>query len=93
MTEQEITIQLSDDPFDVKVVKVQVPHGTKLMSNESYAADVLDMYDLTDATLAKTQLTEDRIAYTTRGQITFISADRSRALIDISFNFYINLYS
>ena len=83
MTEQEITIQLSDDPFDVKVVKVQVPHGTKLMSNESYAADVLDMYDLTDATLAKTQLTEDRIAYTTRGQITFISADRSRALIDI----------
>ena len=83
MTEQEITIQLSDDPFDVKVVKVQVPHGTKLMSNESYAADVLDMYDLTDATLTKTQLTEDRIAYTTRGQITFISADRSRALIDI----------
>jgi|TARA_R110000822_G_scaffold141187_1_gene278906 ribosomal protein S1 len=83
MKEQEITIQLSDDPFDTKVVKVQVPHGTKLMSNESYAADALSMYGLTDATLTKTQLTEDRIAYTTRGQITFISDDKSRALIDI----------
>ena len=83
MKEQEITIQLSDDPFDTKVVKVQVPHGTKLMSNESYAADALSMYGLTDATLTKTQLTEDHIAYTTRGQITFISDDKSRALIDI----------
>ena len=83
MTEQEITIQLSDDPFDTKVIKVQVPHGTKLMSNVSYAADALSMYGLTDAMLAKTQLTEDRISYTTRGTVTFISDDRSRALIDI----------
>ena len=83
MTEQEITIQLSDDPFDTKVIKVQVPHGTKLMSNGSYAADALSMYGLTDAMLAKTQLTEDRISYTTRGTVTFISDDRSRALIDI----------
>ena len=83
MTEQEITIQLSDDPFDTKVIKVQVPHGTKLMCNESYAADTLSMYGLTDAMLAKTQLTEDRISYTTRGTVTFISDDRSRALIDI----------
>ena len=81
MTEQEITIQLSDDPFDTKVVKVQVPHGTKLMSNESYAADALSMYGLTDATLTKTQLTEDRIAYTTRGQITFMSDDKSELLL------------
>ena len=83
MTEQEITIQLSDDPFDTKVIKVQVPHGTKLMSNGSYAADTLSMYGLTDAMIAKTQLTEDRISYTTRGTVTFISDDRSRALIDI----------
>jgi len=82
MTEQEITIQLSDDPFDTKIVKVQVPHGTKLMCNEHYAADVLGMYNLTDPILQKTQLTEDRISYTTRGEITFISADRTRALID-----------
>ena len=49
MTEQEITIQLSDDPFDTKVIKVQVPKGTKLMSTESYAADVLAMYELSDS--------------------------------------------
>ena len=83
MKEQEITIQLSDDPFDTKVVKVQVPYGTKLMCNESYAADVLDMYGLSDAMLTKTQLTEDRIAYTTKGRLTFISEDKSRALVDI----------
>jgi small subunit ribosomal protein S1 len=83
MTEQEITIQLSDDPFDTKVIKVQVPHGTKLMSNESYAADTLSMYGLIDDILIKTKLIEDRIDYTTRGQITFISDDKSKALIDI----------
>ena len=83
MKEQEITIQLSDDPFDTEVVKIQVPYGTKLMCNESYTADVLDMYGLSDAMLTKTQLTEDRIAYTTRGRLTFISEDKSRALVDI----------
>ena len=83
MIEQEITIQLSDDPFDTKTVKVQVPHGTKLMSNEAYAADTLSMYGLNDAMVSKTKLTEDRISYTTRGEITFISNDKSKALIDI----------
>jgi ribosomal protein S1 len=83
MTEQEITIQLSDDPFDTKKVKVQVPEGTKLMANEAYAADALSMYNLHDSTLQKTQLIEDNIAYTTRGEVSFISKDRERALIDI----------
>jgi len=83
MTEQEITIQLSDDPFDTKTVKVQVPHGTRLLSNESYAADVLSMYGVTDPTLQKTQLIEDNNAFTTRGEVSFISEDRERALIDI----------
>ena len=83
MTEQEITIQLSDDPFDTKIVKVLVPKGTKLLCNESYAADALSLYGITDATLTKTQLTEDRIAYTTKGVISFIAADKSRALVDI----------
>ena len=82
MTEQEITIQLSDDPFDTKKVKVQVPQGVRLMCNEVYAPDVLAMYGLTDATINKSKLTEDRIDYTTRGAISFISEDRSRALID-----------
>jgi len=83
MIEQEITVQLSDDPFDTKTVKVQVPHGVKLMCNESYAPDVLAMYGVTDATLKKAQLTEDKVDYTTRGEISFISEDRTRALIDI----------
>ena len=48
MTEQEITVQLSDDPFDTKTIKVQVPKGTKLLCTEMYAADVMKMYDLAD---------------------------------------------
>jgi len=83
MTEQEITIQLSDDPFDTKKVKVQVPEGTRLMCNEAYAADALAMYGLTDPQAKKTQLIEDNVAYTTRGEVSFISKDRERALIDI----------
>jgi len=83
MTEQQITIQLSDDPFGTKTVTVQVPHGTRLLSNESYAADVISMYGVTDQTLQKTQLIEDSVAYTTRGEVSFISKDRERALIDI----------
>ena len=31
----------------------------------------------------KAQLTEDKVDYTTRGEISFISEDRTRALIDI----------
>lgn len=83
MIEQEITVQLSDDPFDTETIKVQVPHGTKLMSNEPYTADALAMYGLTDASLSKTQLIEDKTAYTTRGEVSFISEDRTRALVDI----------
>ncbi len=83
MTEQEITIQLSDDPFDTKTIKVQVPQGTKIMANEVYAADALAMYNLHDSTLQKTQLIEDKVAYTTRGEVSFISKDKERALIDI----------
>ena len=83
MTEQEITLQLSDDPFDTKTIKVQVPQGTKIMANEVYAADALAMYNLHDSTLQKTQLIEDKVAYTTRGEVSFISKDKERALIDI----------
>ena len=83
MTEQEITIQLSDDPFDTKKVKVQVPEGTKLMCNEAYAADALSLYGITDSQAAKTQLIEDNIGYITRGYISFISKDGERALVDI----------
>ena len=87
MTEQEITVQLSDDPFDTKTIKVQVPEGTRLMCNEIYAADALSLYGLTDSTLQKTQLIEDNVSYTTRGIVSFISEDKSKALIDIESKF------
>jgi len=87
MTEQEITVQLSDDPFDTKTIKVQVPEGTKLMCNEIYDADALSLYGLTDSTLQKTQLIEDNVSYTTRGIVSFISEDKSKALIDIESKF------
>ena len=83
MTEQEITIQLSDDPFDTKVIKVQVPQGTRVLSTESYVPDVLSMYNVPEPTLQKTNLIEAKTAYTTRGEVSFISPDRTRALIDI----------
>ena len=83
MTEQEITVQLSEDPFDTKTIKVQVPHGVKLLSNEAYAPDALAIYGLTDAAIDKTIYVENKTAYTTRGEVSFISEDKTRALIDI----------
>ena len=87
MTEQEITIQLSDDPFDTKVVKVQVPEGTKLMCNEAYAAEALSLYGITIPQAQKTKLIEDNVDYTTKGEVSFISKNRERALIDIESKF------
>lgn len=46
MTEQEITIQLSDDPFDTKTVNVKLPDGVKLLSSESYAIEMLKDYGI-----------------------------------------------
>ena len=83
MNEQEITIQLSDDPFDTKTIKVQVPEGTKLMCNEAYAADALSLYGITDHQAKKTQLIEDNIGYITKGEVSYMSKDGERALIDI----------
>ena len=83
MTEQEITVQLSEDPFDTKTIKVQVPHGVKLLSNEAYAPDALAIYGLTDAAIDKTRYIENKTNYTTRGKVSFISEDKTRALIDI----------
>ena len=83
MTEQEITVQLSEDPFDTKTIKVQVPHGVKILSNEAYAPDALAIYGLTDAAIDKTRYIENKTNYTTRGEVSFISEDKTRALIDI----------
>ena len=43
MIEQEITVQLSDDPFDTKTIKVKIPIGTKLTFTELDAAEAMAM--------------------------------------------------
>ena len=95
MTEQEITVQLSDDPFDTKTIKVQVPNGTKLLCTEMYAADVMKMYDLADEEIKRLTLSEEANNYITQGEITYIKTRKDiidgeevevkvEALVDIS---------
>jgi len=87
MIEQEITIQLSDDPFDTKTIKVQVPKGTKILSTEPYVADVLSMYGLSERVEEQLHLCEDQQRYTTQGEIVSFSKDKEGnkiiALIDL----------
>ena len=72
MIEQEITIQLSDDPFDTKTIKVQVPKGTKLLSTEHYANDVMHLYNLDDNEADMLQKSEESNNYITQGEIVYI---------------------
>lgn len=76
MIEQEITIQLSDDPFDTKTIKVMVPKGTKLMSTEGYAEDVMSMYELDDAEARKLTMSEDSNNYITQSEIVHIKTEK-----------------
>tara|TARA_R110000803_G_scaffold128918_1_gene196280 strand:+ start:357 stop:1529 length:1173 start_codon:yes stop_codon:yes gene_type:complete len=75
MIEQEITIQLSDDPFDTKTVKVKVPKGTKLISTETYAADVMDLYNLSDEDADKLRKSEENTNYITQGEIVYLKKE------------------
>jgi len=95
MIEQEITVQLSDDPFDTKTIKVQVPRGTKLLSNEPYTAEALKMYELADEEADRLQKSEEQNNYITQGEITSIKIIKevidgvevdvkTEALVDIS---------
>lgn len=95
MIEQEITIQLSDDPFDTKTIKVQVPRGTKLLSTEHYAADVMHLYNLADDEADRLQKSEESDNYITQGEIVSIIKKmeiidgeevevKTEALIDVS---------
>ena len=75
MIEQEITIQLSDDPFDTKTVKVKVPKGTKLISTETYAADVMDLYNLSDEDADRLRKSEENVNYITQGEIVYLKKE------------------
>ena len=95
MIEQEITIQLSDDPFDTKTIKVQVPQGTKLLCTEAYAADAMAMYQLADEEAKRLTMSEESNNYITQGEIVSIKKEKqiindvevevkTEALVDIS---------
>ena len=87
MIEQEITVQLSDDPFDTKTIKVLVPPGTKILSTAPYVADVLEMYGLSESVEKQLHLCEDTQSYTTQGEIVEFSLDREgnkiTAIVDL----------
>ena len=44
MTEQEITIQTGEDPFDTQTIKVKVPKGEKILCTEPYVAELAEIY-------------------------------------------------
>jgi small subunit ribosomal protein S1 len=95
MIEQEITIQLSDDPFDTKTIKVQVPQGTKLLCTEAYAAEAMKMYQLADEEAKRLTMSEESNNYITQGEVVSIKKEKqiidnvevevkTEALVDIS---------
>lgn len=91
MIEQEITIQVGDNPFDTKKIKVHVPPGTKILCNESHALESLALYGLSDVVEKITKRCENKENYITQGEIVAISIDKAgnkeSALIDIGSKF------
>jgi ribosomal protein S1 len=91
MIEQEISIQIGENPFDVRKVKVAVPNGTKILCNEHYALEALAMYGLTDTDNNDKKLCDSGKKYITVGEIVRINLNsdgvKESALIDIDSKF------
>jgi small subunit ribosomal protein S1 len=87
MIEQEITIQVGENPFDTKKVKIQVPAKTKILCTEPYVLDALALYGLSSEVDDNLVKCENRERYITKGEIVLISKDKNdnkvSALIDI----------
>lgn len=87
MIEQEITIQVGENPFDTKKVKIQVPVNTKILCTESYVLEALSLYGLSSEIDDNLIKCENREKYITRGEIVLITKDKDNkkinALIDI----------
>lgn len=80
MIEQEITLQMSENPFDTKTVKVNLPAGTKLISTEPYALELLGKYGYVD------EYSNNIDQISVNNEIvngTIISIFKNNALIDI----------
>lgn len=87
MIEQEITIQIGENPFDIKKVKVQVPANTKILCTEPHVLESLAFYNLLSDVNDNLIKCENRERYITKGEIVLISKDNKNnkisALIDI----------
>lgn len=87
MIEQEIIIQVGENPFDTKKVKIQVPAKTKILCTEPYVLDALALYGLASEVDDNLVRCENRERYITKGEIVLISKDSNdnkvSALIDI----------
>lgn len=87
MIEQEITIQVGENPLDTKKVKVQVPPGTKILCTESYVLESLALYGLGNAVEKSVKKCENKEKYITQGEIVSISPNKASALVDIGSKF------
>jgi ribosomal protein S1 len=87
MIEQEISIQIGDDPFDTKQVKIQVPTGTKILSTEKNVLELLSVYGLNNYIGDNSKRSESNESFITQGEVIFIARDNKNnkinALIDI----------
>ncbi len=91
MIEQEITIQVGENPFDTKKIKVQVPKGTKILCTESYVLESLALYGLGGDVEDNVRKCENKERYITEGEVVLIKKDKEgnkeSALIDIGSKF------
>jgi len=91
MIEQEITIQVGDDPFDTKKVKIQVPRGTKILCTDNNVLDALALYELGGTVEESVKKCESKKNYITKGEIVLISknkkGNKESALVDIGSKF------
>ena len=96
MIEQEVTIQKSDDPFDTETITVQLPKGVKLMSNEPYAIEMLDMYGIIHD-YEKDKRVHNGEEHLTKGKVVHISKNGDgtlkEVLVDVGSKYtaYINI--
>jgi len=81
MIEQEIEVQLSDDPFDTKKITVRLPRGTKILSTEPYTLEMMELYGLMSPETTKLSQKDNRQPQLGKGTISEINGDT--ALIDM----------
>jgi hypothetical protein len=97
MIEQEITIQVGENPFDTKKIKVQVPHGTKILCTESYVLESLALYGLGGDIEDNVHKCENKEKYITQGEVVLISKDKAGVRVSkVCSSFFVilvNLYS